>query len=93
MRYTSPVIKRTSARWPRFRADSQIVRYYYSFGFSCAFSVAHYPSQTVYTISCSQLDDVESRIEIINDSLSGILDLFDDVTKSDEPKIWRRMKT
>lgn len=55
-------------------------------------SVAPFPSQTVYTIPCSQLDDVESGIEIINDSPSGILDLFDDVTESDEPKIWRRMK-
>ena len=55
-------------------------------------SVAHFPSQTVYTIPCSQLDDIESGIEIINDSLSGILDLFDDVTESDEPKIWRSMK-
>jgi len=51
------------------------------------------PSQTMYIILCSQLDDAESGVQIINDSSSGILDLFDDMTKGDEPEIWIRIKS
>ena len=43
--------------------------------------VAPLLSQTVYVISCSQMHDVQTMVEIINDNAFGILDLFTDVIK------------
>ena len=50
------------------------------------------PSQTVYTIPTTQVEDVHGGVEVINDNIRGILELFSSITGADEPQIWLKIK-
>lgn len=61
-------------------------------GSSMPTSSAQLPSQTVYTIPVVDLHHGMASVEIINDSASGILKLFDDLAEGDEPPCWERIR-
>ena len=48
-------------------------------------SIALLPSQTVYTIPCTKVEDVQCGVEIINDCIKGILELFNGISGGDKP--------
>lgn len=55
-------------------------------------SVAPFSLQTVHTIPCTQVKDVQCGVEVINDSISRNLELFNGITGEDKLGIWLKIQ-